>query len=298
MRIRTLGDDFLDGCALDFEAAAVTDEEADALAATFDASFDPDALTASAAAAVSSIGRDLSIARRLRAAGLEVVEVDGWRSRGDAVHTPKGHVEHHTAGSSSGDKPSLAIVVNGRSDLSGPLANTFVGRDRKWYVVASGRANHAGSGGFKGLSGNSVVHGTEVEHVGTRPLPDDIVVILAIGTAAIAEGRWTGELVAQHHEWSSAGKIDIATNFHGAEGPAPSAGRFRSMVNARLAELADVKRSKIVFPINARTPTGAWRRKSVVVPTENVDKWIANHAGVLERRGRGGEVNVTAASSS
>jgi N-acetyl-anhydromuramyl-L-alanine amidase AmpD len=41
----------------------------------------------------------------------------------------------------------------------------------KAYVIAAGRANHAGEGGWKGLSGNSSVYGLEIEHTGTSTLP-------------------------------------------------------------------------------------------------------------------------------
>lgn len=295
MRVRRLGDDFLDGCALDFAAAAISDADAANFAATMEASFDPEGFAARLTAAAPTGGRDLSIARRLRAAGLDVVEVDGWRSRGDPVLTPKGFTNHHTAGSPIGNAPSLGIVIRGRPDLSGPLANLFLARNRVFHVVASGRANHAGTGSFRGVSGNSLLHGCEVEHTGTKPLPDDLVEVLAIANAALGEGRYSFEMTHQHHEYSAVGKIDIAKNFHGADDPPPSKNRFREMVAEYRRELADVKRSKIEFPVNRRNASGAWVRKSVIVPTGRVDEWLAGHEAVLERRGRGSGVTVTPA---
>ena len=292
MRLRRIGDDFLDGCELDFTVDPTSDADAAKLAASFDHSFDPDPAAARAAAA-ATFGRDLSIARRLRASGLEVVEVEGWRSRGDAVLTPEGFVDHHTAGAPTGASPSLNICINGRADLSGPLCNIFLARDRRFHVVASGRANHAGSGAWRGASGNSKFHGCEVEHTGTKPLPNDLVELLAIANAALAKGRYDQSMVCQHHEYSSAGKIDIATNFHGDGDPAPSSIKFRTMVARRLAELDDVVVSRIVFPTSRRAFDGSWKRRRVDLPTSRVDEWLANHPAVLERRGRGSGVTVT-----
>ena len=91
--------------------------------------------------------RDTGIADRLRAKGLNVVEVNGWRTRGAEGFNPRGSVDHHTAGPRKGNAPSLGVCINGRADLPGPLCNVLVGRDGTCYVVAAGRANHAGAGG-------------------------------------------------------------------------------------------------------------------------------------------------------
>ena len=83
----------------------------------------------------------------LKAAGLKVALVDGWqdRGRGDvgAIH---GILCHHTAGPKNGNMPSLNTLVQGRSDLPGPLAQLGLGRDGTYFVIAAGRANHAGKG--------------------------------------------------------------------------------------------------------------------------------------------------------
>jgi len=108
----------------------------------------------------------LGLAEALRRFGLTVELVPGWETRGSAVFNPGGTVGHHTAGSSRGTRPSLGICVNGRTDLPGPLCNTFTDRNGVAIVVASGRANHAGTGGFRGLVGNSSVLGHEAEDEG------------------------------------------------------------------------------------------------------------------------------------
>ena len=104
--------------------------------------------------------RDLSdaplvwMARALRRSGLVVKEVKGWRSRGRPLSfDPRGVVFHHTASNrNSGPRPALGTVLDGRqlpdgTFLPGPLCNILVGRDNVVYLVAAGRANHAGLGG-------------------------------------------------------------------------------------------------------------------------------------------------------
>src|SRR5690606_8598526 len=110
----------------------------------------------------------------LRDAGLQVVEVDGWETRGRDFSEPiRGVMVHHTAtpASVSGDYPSLRIVRDGRSDLPGPLAQLGLGRSGTVYVIASGRANHAGVGHWPGILGNADTIGIEAEHPGTISHP-------------------------------------------------------------------------------------------------------------------------------
>lgn len=166
---------------------------------------------------------DTGIADRLRAAGVPVVEVDGWKSRGSSSFSPRGSVNHHTAGGANGATPSLNTVIYGRSDLPGPLCNVLQSREPdgndKAYVVAAGRANHAGSGGWRGLSGNSTVYGLEIEHTGVAPLPMGRQQIAARIHAAMFGGD--PGMVCQHFEWTSR-KIDAA------QGVDPNS--FRQMV--------------------------------------------------------------------
>ena len=174
------------------------------------------------------MGRDLGIADRLRAAGLNVVEVAGWQGRGSDSFNPRGSVDHHTAGPRSGNAPSLGVVVNGRSDLPGPLCNVLVGRDNTCYVVAAGRANHAGSGGWKGLVGNSSVFGVERENVGTGAepwRPDQTETAAKVHAALISAHGANPSLVCEHKEWAPTRKIDA----FGVDG-----NQMRAMVNAYL----------------------------------------------------------------
>lgn len=151
----------------------------------------------------------------LRDAGLAVVEVDGWKTRGVAGLTPIGVMEHHTAGALGRPTPSLNICVNGRAGLPGPLCNVYIGRDLRCYVVASGIANHAGVGGPYGRipknSGGRFTVGFEIEHTGTsaEPWSAALVDVAARATAAIAarikaESKYAG---IAHKEWTKR-KID------------------------------------------------------------------------------------------
>ena len=103
----------------------------------------------------------------LRGAGLPVIEVDGWKTRGHGVMSSvKGILVHHTAGAATGDYPSLRIVRDGRTDLPGPLSQLGLGRNGTWYVIAAGRCYHAGSTIDDSIYGNSNAIGIEGESTG------------------------------------------------------------------------------------------------------------------------------------
>jgi peptidoglycan hydrolase-like protein with peptidoglycan-binding domain len=122
-------------------------------------------------------------------AGLKTAEMDGWPNRGRAeMGTVKGVMCHHTGGPKSGNMPSLNVLANGRSDLPGPLCQLGLGRDGTYYVVAAGRANHAGHGVWGGVStGNSSFIGIEAENTGASSdsWPDVQLQAYVRGVAAI-----------------------------------------------------------------------------------------------------------------
>jgi hypothetical protein len=102
------------------------------------------------------------------------------------------------------------VCIHGRSDVPGPLCHVLLGRDNVAYVIAAGKANHAGPGSWRGLSGNSSVFGLEVEHVGTtaEPLSGERRESMVQIHAAFAEGRFDASWVCQHYEWTTR-KIDF-----------------------------------------------------------------------------------------
>lgn len=126
------------------------------------------------------------------------------------------------------------MVVGGRPGIPGPLANLYVARDGRVFVVAAGRANHFGPGAREvydrtrrdlaplgdaarlGLSdsvvGNGVYVGIEVENFGTRtdPYPRVQIDHLERACAAICEQqRWTANRCVQHREWTRR-KVDMS----------------------------------------------------------------------------------------
>lgn len=147
------------------------------------------------------------VASRLESQGVPVAYVDGWQNRGRPwAFNPRGLVIHHTATRGyEYDYASLGIVRDGRSDLPGPLAQFGLGRHTGTvYVIASGYANHAGEGGWNGLSGNGSVWGVEAENDGIgepwNPLALRSYVLLAV--ALCIEGGFGPESISCHREWS------------------------------------------------------------------------------------------------
>lgn len=110
------------------------------------------------------------IVQHLRAWGLTVTETSGWQTRGaDFPAQPLVIVDHHTGtpDSAKGDYPTLNVVINGRSDLQGPLCQFGLGRSGTVYLIAAGKANHAGKGAWDGVNvGNSRSVGVEAESAG------------------------------------------------------------------------------------------------------------------------------------
>lgn len=153
-----------------------------------------------------------SVARMVEASkrfGLNVEVVPGAETRGSASFNPFGLVGHHTAGPKTGDRPSLNICVNGRSDLAGPLCNDFLARSGTNVIVAAGRANHAGAGGFRGLVGNSAVWGIEAEDDGDGTWTD---AQLAAYPRLVAARLWLisrdASWYCAHRTWAPTRKID------------------------------------------------------------------------------------------
>lgn len=123
------------------------------------------------------------IADDLRAAGLTVHEVEGWKNRGRPAstgsHDPSdGVTKHHTASTSSASNPhpTLKTLIQGRSDLPGPLAHVSVDYNGDVWVIAAGRCNHAGltnkpmAGVPAGSDGNAHFLGNEIDTNGTQKM--------------------------------------------------------------------------------------------------------------------------------
>jgi hypothetical protein len=106
-----------------------------------------------------------STANRMRAAanlmvarGLTVKYASGWEGRGRpySFSPSAGMICHHTASPTDIDN----VLINGRSDLPGPLCHWALHADGAWVLIASGYANHAGESKPQAPS-NSTGWGTE-----------------------------------------------------------------------------------------------------------------------------------------
>lgn len=123
----------------------------------------------------------------LRAAGLKVVEIDGWETRGRPPSTgefkPVGPLNHHDArkdvvGDTADDLAwAKWMFLTGRpgDGLPAPLCQLSLSMEGVVYVGASGRANHAGaarpSGSVAGGDGNALYAGIEWMLSGTQTIP-------------------------------------------------------------------------------------------------------------------------------
>lgn len=145
---------------------------------------------------------------------LAVVEVPGWQTRGSSLFDPRGHVLHHDVIRPMDSVPDLILAGRPEDDLPGPLANFWLRRDGTVFLVAAGKANHAGEGHWKNLSGNSSVWGTEMNNLGVAAdeWPEEQLEAMARLAAATAE--FSGFPVANvcfHREWAPDRKIDPHT---------------------------------------------------------------------------------------
>lgn len=160
----------------------------------------------------------------LRAAGLVVVEHDGWRTRGRPASTgrfaPVGVLCHHTAtGPRTSDAAVVRLLIEGRTDLAGPLCHLGLDRQGRVHIIAAGRANHAGkakaSGTVAAGDGNELYIGIEAfnDGVGEKwgKVQYDAYVLLA-ATLSEKVTKNSAQTVRGHKETSVTGKIDPTFN--------------------------------------------------------------------------------------
>lgn len=152
----------------------------------------------------------------LRAVGLEVIELDGWRSRGRDLDVVYGVVVHDTVTTSAWSDASVDnLIANGKPDTPGPLYQLGVDRQARYRLVASGRANHAG---YSRPWGNSSL-GIGVYCAGglagrEEPWSDDQREAVTVGARAILDHLDLGRSdhfnprVAGHKEIDTRGKVD------------------------------------------------------------------------------------------
>lgn len=147
--------------------------------------------------------------------GLNVELVPGWETRGSSSFAPACVVDHWTAGPrGTKARPSLDVVIKGRPGIPGPLCNIYLDRAGVCVVVAAGRANHAGTGGFRGLVGNSAAYGIEAESGGDGDWTKAQMDAYPRLNAALLSGLGRdASWVCGHHIWAPTRKIDIRDIF-------------------------------------------------------------------------------------
>lgn len=188
----------------------------------------------------------------LRAAGLRVVEVEGWRTRTrpGGLKGVKGIDIHYTATSNNakGNMPTLNILKTGYAGLAGPLSQLGLGRDGTWYVVAAGRCNHAGKSD-KIENSNSYALGVEAEHSGSGPWPKAQYDSYVKGVAALANHYNVQTKFIRGHK-------EFALPYGRKADPNFDMNQFRREVDA-----ARSPKAKLVAPLKAVVTKGVGRVK-------------------------------------
>lgn len=166
-----------------------------------------------------------NLPKLLRDEGLTVIEVKGWQTRSRPASTggfdPVGVLWHHTGTSTRGWSLSailayvLRVLVGGRPDLAGPLCQLSISPTGTVYVVAAGRANHAGkaraSGPIAAGDGNTLYAGVEVQNSGTEGYPKEQYEAMVTTGMVLSHPGVVGcssEAHRAHKETSVTGKWD------------------------------------------------------------------------------------------
>lgn len=224
--------------------------------------------------------RLLWLADVLRAAGLTVHEVPGWRERGNDDWGPvRGIVIHHTAGSrTSTVKGEINTLLHGSTSAPSPIAQLLLARDGSWHVVASGLCYHAliGWGGPNRGYGNGHLIGVEAQHSGgDEPwTPVQYGSYVAGVAALVARLGITPARVAGHKEHQPGAKSD----------PTFSMPQFRADVTGALTQEGDdmptvdelLNADEIPNDINPGTPGSDGHNPEMSV------KWALRYAARAE----------------
>ncbi|MDI1463761.1 N-acetylmuramoyl-L-alanine amidase [Catellatospora sp. KI3] len=156
----------------------------------------------------------------LRAEGVPVVEEGDWLNRKvTGSFDPIGVLWHHTAAFSSptNPHPALNVVINGRSDLQGPLAQALVDYNGVFHIISANRCNHAGasrgSGPIPAGDGNTLMIGWEIDYGGDQATDQAMTAAQynnsLKATAAVLRRLGKDASYARgHRETSTTGKID------------------------------------------------------------------------------------------
>lgn len=168
-----------------------------------------------------------------RAAGLVVVEQDGWqtRGRGSGGYEPDRPwcvMFHHTASAPGADPASDAAYMSYNADAA-PIANILLAHDGTVWILAAGATNTNGSGTgdihtSRGVvpddSMNTYAIGLEIQNsgVGESYPQAQVDAAFTLSNALTAAYGLQPNDVGTHHAYASDRKIDPATTA-AVEGP-------------------------------------------------------------------------------
>lgn len=162
------------------------------------------------------------LADALSDAGLSVHEVPGWRSRAAAgPFAPAGVLIHHTGTLATPESPAPSLAAMVGDDVPGspgPRCHVLVDRNGECWVVAAGRAHHAGvahaSGPLPGGAADALYVGVQIEYAATSAQPTQHATSVQKSVAVLVAARLVGALgrdhghVRAHKETSTTGRTD------------------------------------------------------------------------------------------
>lgn len=224
----------------------------------------------------------------LRAAGLDVTTVPGWESRGADTYGPvRGITCHATAGSpASTDAGEISVLLNGSETAPPPIAQLYLSRTGRWWVVASGLCFHnkIGWAGPNAGYGNDALLGIEAQHSNTaaEPWPDVQYRSYVAGVAALVAHRAPGwEVPLAHvagHKEHQPYPPPPGTRSSKSD-PTFDMGRFRADV-ARAMEGDTMDLEDVVWTAPAdhpsRTPAGQRDIRDILAATDTRTALLTN----------------------
>ena len=140
------------------------------------------------------------------AVGSRLYESEGWRARGHGPSQPwRAVMLHDTITPPSWSRQQLTrLLRDGYTGLPGPIANVQLERNGDAVLIAAGRAWHAGSGSWSGITnGNSQTIGVEAANAGRPERWTDLQLAWSVEFV-----RATGLSVLGHKEWAPTRKQD------------------------------------------------------------------------------------------
>lgn len=164
------------------------------------------------------------LADEYRAAGLSVVEYDGWRTRarssgGYASGRPVCTMWHHTASNTS-PANDASFMCHGSSDR--PIANVLIARTGQVWVLAAGATNTNGKGNSLRFSRGTVpadsmntwAIGVEIANtgLGERYPQAQVDAMFTVSNVHARRLGWLPTDLAGHVDYAPTRKIDPAVN--------------------------------------------------------------------------------------